>query len=102
MSDMKLKGLNEKQAEAVTFAKFSQFCTDTASAKTAAIQNGKDKVEQLSADILKFDSDAKVLSQEIFKLDNDIAAFEKDKSDATEMRKKEHADFLRTQADYVE
>jgi hypothetical protein len=102
MNDMKLKGLNEKQAEAVTFSKFSQFCTDTSSAKTVAIQNGKDKVEQLSADIMKFDSDAKVLSQEIFKLDNDITTFENDKSDATEMRKKEHADFLKTQADYLE
>lgn len=102
MNDMKLKSLNEKQAETVTFAKFSQFCTDTSNHKSTAIQDGKDKVEQLSADVMKFNSDAKVLSEEIFKVDNDISTFEKDKSEATEMRKKEHADFLKTQAEYVE
>jgi len=102
MNDMKIKGLHEKQAEEVTFSKFSQFCTDTSSAKATAIQDGKDKIEQLSADIQKFDSDAKVLSEEIFKLDSDITTAEKDKSEATDMRKKEHADFLKTQADYLE
>merc|ERR1719265_202561 len=99
---MKLKALREKKAEEVTFSKFSQFCSDTSTAKATAIQNGKDAVEQLSADIMKFDSDAKVLSEEIFKLDSDVATAEKDKSEATEMRKKEHADFMKTQADYVE
>merc|ERR1719321_1606558 len=102
MGDMKMKALKEKENEVAMMAKFTDFCEDTGVEKSRAIKEGKEQVEKLSADIQKFDSDAKVLGQEIAKLDDSIALAEKDHKEATDVREKEHADYAKTHADYVE
>merc|ERR1719473_997485 len=102
MADMKTKAIHEKQAEEVNFAKFSTFCENTDKAKTKAIAEGKAMEEQLTADIMKAEADAKVLGEEIAKLDGAISLAEEDKATAKEMREKEHADYEATHAEYVE
>jgi len=102
MGDMKNKAINEKNAEEVQFAKFQGFCANTEKSKTKAIKDGEDDFEQLSADIQKFESDSKVLSEEIVKLDETIDLAEKDKAAATSLREKEKADYDATHAEYEE
>merc|ERR1719265_1072291 len=99
---MKQKAIHEKNEEEVGFAKFSTFCENTDKSKTKAIADGKAAEEQLTADIMKYESDAKVLGEEIAKLDGAISLAEEDKSKASEMRKEEHADYEKTHAEYVE
>merc|ERR1719230_34193 len=83
-------------------AKFTEFCEDTGVEKSRAISEGQEQSDKLSADIEKFDSDAKVLGEEILKLDDSIALAEADKKAATDVREKEKADYEKTHADYVE
>merc|ERR1719313_1509313 len=102
MADMKTKAIHEKQAEEVNFAKFSTFCENTEKSKAKAIEEGKEMEEQLTADIMKAEADAKVLGEEIAKLDSAIALAEEDKAKTKELREKEHADYEKTHAEYVE
>jgi len=102
MGDMKNKAIAEKNNEEVMFSKFKSWCGNTEKSKTKAIADGEDSYEQLSADITKFDSDSKVLSEEIAKLDESIDLAEKDKAAAIALREKEHADFEATHAEYEE
>jgi hypothetical protein len=95
MSDMKNKAIHEKNDEQVNFAKFSTFCENTDKSKTKAIADGKAMEEQLTADIMKAESDAKVLGEEIAALDGEISLSEEDKSKATTLREEEHADYER-------
>lgn len=102
MGDMKTKAIAERDAEQVNFAKFSTFCENTDKSKTKAIEEGKAMEEQLTADIMKAEADAKVLGEEIAALDGSIALAEEDKAKAKEMREKEHADYEATHAEYLE
>merc|ERR1719261_654816 len=102
MADMKAKAIHEKNEEEVGFAKFSTFCEDTDKSKTKAIADGKAMEEQLTADIMKAEADAKVLGEEIAKLDGSISLAEEDKKKTSEIRAKEHADYENTHAEYVE
>merc|ERR1719313_2749118 len=94
MADMKTKAIHEKQAEEVNFAKFSTFCENTDKSKAKAIEEGKAMEEQLTADIMKAEADAKVLGEDIAKLDGSIALAEEDKATAKTMREKEHAEYV--------
>jgi len=102
MADMKQKAIHEKNEEEVGFAKFSTFCENTDKSKTKAIADGKAAEEQLTADIMKYESDAKVLGEEIAKLDGAISLAEEDKAKTSELRAEEHADYEKTHAEYVE
>jgi len=102
MGDMKTKAITEKNAEQVNIAKFSTFCENTDASRTKAIAEGKAQEEQLTADIMKFSSDAKVLGEEIGKLGQQITLAEDDKAKAAEMRKQEHTDYVNTHAEYIE
>merc|ERR1719199_571519 len=90
---MVAKGKQEKHDEQVNFAAFKQWCEDTTDEKQEAIANGKDKIEQLKADIQKAQADQMKLGDEIKVLQNDIATWEADKKAATEERAKEKADY---------
>merc|ERR1719171_2415884 len=102
MADMKSKALKDKQNEIVGMAKFTTFCENTEKSKTTAIGEGKEQAEQLSADIQKLTSDAKVLAEEIAKLEGSIALAEEDKASAIDLRKTEKADYSKTHAEMVE
>merc|ERR1719174_1068784 len=73
MDEMKAKCVKAKGEEVVTFTKFQAFCQDTAATKIAAISDAND-------------SNAKVLAEEIAKLDTSIATAEKNLADAQGVR----------------
>lgn len=102
LGDMVAKANAEKEAEVTSFQAYKQFCTDTSREKQYAIETGKGQVEKLQADIQKAGADALQLSKEIASLDSDIATWSADKKDATDMRRKEHADFQAVHQDYTE
>jgi len=102
LSGMVDKGKSEKHAEQVQFASYKQFCDDTSTDKTRAIAEANARIEKLSADILKFTSDAKKLAREIAAHDKDIATWTGDKNAATKVRDIEAADYSTLHKDYSE
>jgi chromosome segregation ATPase len=102
MSAALAKGKKEKNIEEVEFAKFKAFCEDVISDTTKDIAAAAAKIEQLNADILKAESDAKILGDEVAALEAQVATEEKDLADATAIRKKDKADYEASHADYSE
>jgi uncharacterized coiled-coil DUF342 family protein len=102
LGEMASKGKKEKNVEEVEFAKFKTWCEDVISDKTKSIEDAAAAIEQLNADILKAESDAKVLGEEIDALTADVATHEADLANATAIREKEKADYEAAHADYSE
>jgi hypothetical protein len=102
LGDMVAKSKAEKAEEVKSFQTYKQFCTDTSREKQYAIETGKGSAEKLQADIEKAGADALQLSKDIAGLDADIVTWSDDKKDATDMRRKEHADFQAVHQDYTE
>jgi hypothetical protein len=102
LTSMKETGIKEKEDEEVRMTKFSMWCDNTISFKNTAIKKATDALAQLDADIEKSDSDAASAAAAIAGLVKDIATYEADKKEATEVREKAHADFEALHADYSE
>jgi len=102
MAEALAKGKKEKNEEEVEFAKFKRFCEDVLSDKAQAIEEAAKKIEQLNADILKAESDAKVLGDEIDGHNADVAQWEADLESATELRESEKTDYDAAHKDYSE
>merc|ERR1719161_1711010 len=69
---------------------------------TRAIAEANDRIDQLQADIEKYDADAAKLGNEIAKHDDDIATWQGDVKASTSVREIEHNDYLDTHKDYSE
>lgn len=102
MAEALAKGKKEKQVEEVEFAKFKGFCEDVISDTTESIAVATAKIEQLNADIMKAEQDAKTLGEEVTKLEASVAQDEADLKEATEIRAKEKSDYDASHADYTE
>lgn len=102
LSDNIAKGKQEKHEEEVRFSAFATWCDDTSTGKQRSIEAGKRQIEQLTADIEKAKSDAKVLGEEIETLDGQINGWNSDKKAAQEQRATELKDFQAVMADYGE
>merc|ERR1719301_362195 len=102
MGDALAKGKKEKNIEEVEFAKFKAFCEDVISDTTKSIEEATAKIEQLNADILKAESDAKILGEEVTALEAQVAQEESELAEATAIRKKEKEDYDASHLDYSE
>jgi uncharacterized protein YoxC len=102
LGEMAAKGKTEKNTEEVEFSKFKTWCEDVISDKTKSIDEGKATVEQLTAAIVKAESDAKILGEEVAALEDDVAGWAKEMENATAIRNKEQADYEAAHTDYSE
>lgn len=102
MGEALAKGKKEKNIEEVEFAKFKAFCEDVISDTTKSIEEATAKIEQLNADILKAESDAKILGEEVTTLEAQVAQEEGELAEATAIRKKEKEDYDASHLDYSE
>jgi hypothetical protein len=101
MEEMAKKAKKEKDDEVVAFAKFEQFCQHTITTKAQDVTDAATSIELLQADILKYQTDAKGLSQDIAELDASMDTTKKDLKDAADMRAQQHKDFEIAHTDYV-
>jgi len=102
LSENVAKGKQEKHEEEVLFAEFSEWCDNTSTDKQRSIDSGKRQIEQLTADIKKARSDAKVLVEEIGALNGQINGWGEDKTSAQAQRASERKDFNAVRTDYSE
>jgi len=102
LDGMLAKGGKEKHEEEVEFAKYQVWCDDVRSDKIKSIKEGAEQIEQLTADIAKAESDAEILTNEIAELEKTIAEDEAELKGASNVRKKEEAEYLAQHKDFSE
>merc|ERR1719158_1267785 len=102
LGEMLEKGKKEKHEEAVQFAAYKQFCTDTIQEKTTAIAEANDLIGVLKADIAKYAADAEQLTLEIKEHEEDIASNTADVKAAQKVRDTERAAYEVAHKDYSE
>jgi len=102
MTEMKAKGIAEKKAEEVQFAKFTQWCTDTSAEKAKAIEASALEIERLGAFIDKLEVEIADLSERVAELEEDVGRWVQDKMAATDVRKQEKTDYDATHTEYQE
>lgn len=102
LEDMVAKGTEEKQAEEVQFAAYTQFCQITSDAKKAAIKKATEMIESLEADIQKYEADADELARQIAELDVDITTWEGDTKSTQTVRDIELKEYDKTRADFTD
>ena len=99
LGELQQKVLKEGEVEQKNYEKFAEWCKDEAVAKQYEIQDGKTKVEELSAAIEKEGSIIATMEATIEDVAKKISSNEADLKSATEIREKEAADFAAADAD---
>jgi len=102
MSSLQQKVLKEGEAEQKAYEKFAEWCKDEAVSKQYEIETGEGNVEGLKAAIEKETATISVEESKIDDAAQKVAVNSKDLAAATEIRKKEAADFSVADADLAE
>eukprot|EP00929_Paragymnodinium_shiwhaense_P089765 TRINITY_DN4995_c0_g1_i2.p1 TRINITY_DN4995_c0_g1~~TRINITY_DN4995_c0_g1_i2.p1 ORF type:complete len:717 (-),score=238.36 TRINITY_DN4995_c0_g1_i2:156-2306(-) len=87
LQDLKEQVKAEFQAEEVTFSKFTRWCRNSQKTLEKAIGEGKAKVETLESTVASKTKEEEVLTEEIKKLEEEIAEYEAAATAAEEERK---------------
>merc|ERR1719199_1135299 len=102
LTEMKAKGEREKDEEARTYAVYKEWVDDQTTQLGFDIKTAESEIEELTAFIDKTDNTVAELADAIAELESEIAGLEADKKEATNVRNKEHEEFLVVQQDYSE
>merc|ERR1719407_233573 len=102
LGDMAAKAKDEKNKEQVAFAEFETWCKMEIPQMKKGIAKAAETIDLLNAEIAKLTTEAKVLGEEIAKLQEDVATFESEKKAATAQREKDHAAYVEESTDYGE
>jgi len=102
LGDLQAKIVKEGETESKLYEEFTDYCNDESKETQFAIKTGKSDSERAAATVA--DETAKIGAAEakIDELSTTIATNEKDLAAATEIRDKEHADFVKMDADLAE
>jgi hypothetical protein len=102
LGDMSAKSKQEKNKEQVAFAEFQTWCKMEIPQTQKAIAKAAENIDLLNAEAAKLTSEAKVLGQEIGKLQDDVATFSTEKKKATAQREKDNKAYIEESTDYGE
>merc|ERR1719428_894614 len=94
IEDLEGKVLKDGEACQKTYNEFSEFCEERSKELMFEVKTGKANSEELEATIAKATADMETFATKIEELSEKIAKAETDLKDATEIRKKEEADFV--------
>merc|ERR1719162_2682407 len=102
LSEMKAKGELMLQEEGKTYAAYSEWVSDQERKLGFEIKTAKSDSEKLLAAIAEADSSVKKLGDQIKELDVETSTAEQEKQAATELRAKQHAEYVEISTDYSE
>merc|ERR1719203_1553357 len=102
LGDMSAKAKAEKNKEQVLFAEFEMWCKMEIPETKKSIAKAAETIELLDSEIGKLTVEAKVLGEEIAKLQEDVASFESEKKSATAQREKDNKAYIEESTDYGE
>jgi chromosome segregation ATPase len=101
LEENKVKIANDLAAEEKEMGEYAEFCDKESSDKGYAIETATSKIADLSALIEKCTTKIPAYEDEIATLGSDVAAKNKQVYEATELRKKEQAEFKASEAELV-
>merc|ERR1719515_419077 len=102
MSELQQKIIGEGEAAQKVYDEFAEWCEEESKNLQFEIKTGKSQAEDLTSTIEKAVSDIKAGEDAIEELAKKIATAEEDLKAATEIRDKEHGDFLAIEAELVD
>lgn len=102
MNEMKAKGDLMMQEEAKTYAVYAEWVSDQETKLGFELKTAGSDIEKLLAAAGKADNDVNKLRSSITELENEESTAQKEKSDATALRNKEHAEYVTLSTDYSE
>jgi len=102
MNEMKTKGDAMLQEEAQTYAAYAEWVSDQERKLGFEIQTADSDMEKLLASAGKADNDVDKLRASITEVETEMSTAQKEKSDATALRQKEHAEYVTLSTDYSE
>jgi len=102
LSDLQQKIIKEGEVAQEIYDEFSEWCEEESKNLQFEIKTGKATAESLTATIEKAESDIKAGEAAIEELSAKIATAEADLKAATEIRDKEHSDFVAEETDLVD
>jgi len=102
MKDLIAKSEAAMHDDDVKFASFSQWCDNQTGNKKEEIQESKDKIASLQAEIGECQVHIKDLTARIEELKEDVGRWKKDEKSASDIREKEAYDYAATLADLNE
>jgi hypothetical protein len=102
LDDMSAKAKQEKNQEQVAMAEFETWCKMEIPQTKKSIAKAAENIELLNAAIAKGTTEAKVLGEEIGKLQADVASYESEKKAATAQREKDSKAYIEESTDYGE
>merc|ERR1719162_1456859 len=102
LSEMKAKGELMLQEEGKTYAAYSEWVSDQERKLGFEIKTANSDIEKLLAAIAEADSSVKKLGDQIKETDGEISTAEQEKQAATELRTKQHAEYVEISTDYSE
>merc|ERR1719473_410954 len=101
LEENKVKIANDLAAEEKEMAEYTEYCDKQSSELGYAIKTATSKIEDLTATIEECTSKIPMYEDEIATLGTDVASKQKQLYEATELRKKEQADFKASEAELV-
>jgi len=101
LDENKVKIANDLAAEEKEMAEYTDFCDKESSDKGYAIKTAASKIEDLTATIEKCSTKIPAYEDEIATLGTEVAEKQKQLYEATELRKKEKADFDATEKEMM-
>jgi len=102
LEEMKTKAAAAMDEEQKIFHEYTQWVDDRTTDLGFEIKTGESTIEELIAFIEKSDNKVAELATAIGKLEDDIARLDAEKKDATAVRDKEHAEYIKVSTDYAE
>merc|ERR1712008_648151 len=102
LAEMKTKAEAAMDEEQQILHEYTSWVDDRTTDLGFEIKTGESTIEELIAFIEKSENKVAELATAIGKLEDDIARLEGEKKDATAVRDKEHAEYVKVSTDYVE
>jgi hypothetical protein len=102
LGDLEAKIVKDGEAQQKIYEEFTDHCSDTSKELQFAIKTGKSDAERFSAAAADATAEIQGLEAKIGDLGSSVASNEQDLKQATEIRNKEHADFLEADKDAAE
>merc|ERR1719271_1754015 len=99
IQELKAKVEADGKAEQKTYDKFACWCEKTLAKKAAAIDAAKETIEKTQKEIIELKGKLGELGATIAQLEKEIAENEEARKEATEIRDKEHEDYVAEKAE---
>jgi len=102
LNDMKTKGESMLAEEAEIYAAYAEWVEEQEQKLDFEAETGASDIDRFLAEAAKADNDVEKLRASIAELDTEMATAQREKSDASALRDKEHSEYVKLSTDYGE